>query len=70
MKQFLLLFCITIMVAGCISSGPQNNVGFGRIEKPTELEGVYKNLGEGGKASLSLGSDMAGGVGQRLDYGN
>ena len=37
------------MVAGCISSGPQNNVGFGRIEKPTELEGVYKNLGEGGQ---------------------
>ncbi len=46
MKNFPLLFCIAVAVAGCITSGPQNNVGFGRIEKLNALEGVYKNLGE------------------------
>jgi len=51
MKNFPLLFCIAVAVAGCITSGPQNNVGFGRIEKLNALEGVYKNLGEGAQGA-------------------
>jgi hypothetical protein len=38
------------LVTGCLSTGPINNADFGQIEKLEDLEGVYKNSGEG-KAS-------------------
>ncbi|MCP4270273.1 MAG: hypothetical protein GY777_32645, partial [Candidatus Brocadiaceae bacterium] len=31
-----------------MSTGPVNNLSFSNIKQITELEGIYKNLGEGG----------------------
>ena len=48
MRRLIPLFSLVLLLGGCryISSGPTNNVDFGKIETIRELEGVYQNLGE------------------------
>jgi len=38
---------MVICLSGCVTSGPKNNVGFEKIEKIADLEGVYRNRAEG-----------------------
>lgn len=46
MRRFVPLFSLVLLLGGCITTGPTDNVGFGKIETIKELEGVYQNLGE------------------------
>jgi hypothetical protein len=46
MRRFLPLFSLVLLLNGCISSGPTDNVGFDKFETIRELEGIYQNLGE------------------------
>ncbi|HEX9757482.1 MAG TPA: hypothetical protein VGB26_06730 [Nitrospiria bacterium] len=46
MRRLILLFSLVLLLGGCITTGPTNNVDFGKIETIRELEGVYQNLGE------------------------
>ena len=48
-KQLFIFFAL--MISGCISSGPANNVGFSQIEGIEDLEGIYRNLGEASPGS-------------------
>lgn len=51
MRELLFIFFATL-IAGCISVAPVNNTDFGRISKIEQLEGVYKNTGEGPQSRL------------------
>lgn len=46
MGRLIPLFSLVLLLGGCISSGPTDNVDFGKIETIRGLEGVYRNLGE------------------------
>ncbi len=47
-KNFLILFCINLVLSGCISSSaPKDNVDFARVESLSDLDGTYQNQGEG-----------------------
>jgi hypothetical protein len=46
MIRFIPLFSLVLLLGGCITTGPTDNVDFGKIETIRELEGVYQNLGE------------------------
>lgn len=54
MKKIISLICIALMLDGCLISRPGNNVGFDNVEKIKQLEGIYSNLGEGGKGSAPI----------------
>lgn len=46
----LILLCLSIMLYGCsLKFGPMNNAEFTRVENIKQLEGIYKNIGEGNK---------------------
>jgi hypothetical protein len=51
-----LLAMIIFIISGCghFTSAPTNNVGFVNIEKISDLDGIYKNLGEGGDNSQTF----------------
>jgi hypothetical protein len=46
MRRFIPLFGLVLLLGGCITTGPTDNVDFDKIETIRELEGVYQNLGE------------------------
>jgi len=46
MRRLLSLVSLVLLLNGCFTSGPTDNVGFDKIETLRELEGVYQNLGE------------------------
>ncbi|TAM45794.1 MAG: hypothetical protein EPN55_07235 [Gammaproteobacteria bacterium] len=53
-KTTQLLIGSMLIISGCISSGPDNNAGFGHIEKIEDIEGIYKNSGEGRTSSHTI----------------
>jgi hypothetical protein len=50
-SKIKLLLTGFVLIGGCVSVGPTNNVGFGRIERIEDLEGIYNNLGEASSGS-------------------
>lgn len=46
MNKLVISILFAVFLTGCFTMGPPNNVGFGRIETISDLEGVYQNLGE------------------------
>jgi len=46
MRKFIPLFSLVLLLNGCITTGPTDNVGFDKFETIRELEGIYHNLGE------------------------
>jgi hypothetical protein len=46
-KNFLILFCINLILSGCISSSaPKDNVDFANVERLSGLDGTYQNQSE------------------------
>lgn len=61
MKKIILLshllpfFYLSVLQYGCvILEGPKDNSGFNNITSLSDLEGIYKNLGEGEKSSSTI----------------
>lgn len=43
-NKILFLFCMTLILSGCISSSaPKDNVDFARVERLSDLDGTYQN---------------------------
>jgi hypothetical protein len=55
-RFLLLLFYVVVSLSACGGGfyEPPNNVDFSRIEKLSELDGVYRNLGEGAEGRKAV----------------
>ena len=47
MGKLLLLFGLVLLLDGCITTGPPDNVDLGEIKTIRDVEGTYQNRGEG-----------------------
>ena len=50
LNNFLFLFCMTLILSGCVGSQysvPEDNVDFAKIEHLSDLNGTYQNQSEG-----------------------
>ena len=54
MRILFPLFSLVLLLNGCNSYRPTDNVSFDKIETLKELEGVYQNLGEGEQGHLPV----------------
>ena len=48
------IFAAAILLSGCFTTGPVDNLPFGEIEQLSDIDGVYENFGESGLAPMWL----------------